>query len=302
MLSLASSFILTLALIPVVIKYSYRKGLLDHPKPGSVHTRPVPMTGGIVVFCVFFLMAFLLDARHNLVQLLIASVPMLLGGLYDDRKGLNATQKLLLQSVSVLILMASGVMITKLKLPAGGILDITYFSIPVTMLWLLFMTNLVNLLDGLDGLAAGEGIIVLSVLYIIMNPSLYDCQLLIFVGALSAFLIFNFYPARIFLGNNGSSFLGFAIGYFSLVTSQKSSVLPILIVPPCILMIHVLDVGYSVLRRAVKGEKIFKGDRGHIHHILLGSIKNHKVTVLAFYLISLLLAAVVLKIYLRVLP
>jgi len=257
------------------------------------------MAGGLIVFAVFFIISFISNARFNLIPLFLASLPMIASGLYDDRRGLNAAQKILIQLIAVIILMSFGIMITKIKLPFGNILEIGHFSIPATIIWFLFMTNLINLLDGLDGLAAGLCTVVFGALFIIMHPSLFDAQLLILAGSLLAFMIFNFYPAKIFLGNNGSSFLGFAVAYFSLVTSQKSSILPILVVPPCILMVHVFDAGYSVLRRAKKGRKIFEGDKGHIHHIMLGSIKNHRVTVLAFYLTSLIIAIFILKLWPR---
>jgi len=255
------------------------------------------MTGGLLIFSVFFLASFISGARFNLVPFFLASSVIILGGLYDDLLGLSATQKLLVQFVASIILMSFGIMITRIKFPFGPALDIAHFSIPITIFWFLFTTNLINLLDGLDGLTAGLCAIVFLVIFIIIGPYLFSAQLAIFMGSLAAFLIYNFHPAKIFLGNNGSSFLGFAIGYFSLIASQKSSVLPILIMPVCILMVHVFDAGYSVLRRVKNGRKIFEGDKGHIHHILLGSIRNHGITVLAFYMIALLLAIVILRIY-----
>jgi UDP-GlcNAc:undecaprenyl-phosphate GlcNAc-1-phosphate transferase len=255
------------------------------------------MTGGMVIFAVFFVLSFLLKAHFNLLPFLIASLLMVAAGVYDDLKGLGAAQKLLIQFIAAIILMSFGIMITHVKIPFGPVLDIAFFSIPVTIIWFLFISNLVNLLDGLDGLAAGLSLIVFFVLFSIANPAIFGAQLSILIGALSAFLIYNFHPAKIFLGNNGSSFMGFAIGYFSLVTSQKTSILPILVMPVCILMIHVLDMCYSVFRRAKNGQQIFKGDHGHIHHILLKSIKDYRVTVLSFYLIALLLATLILRIF-----
>jgi len=300
--SFSLSFIFTLILTPFVIKYSHRKKLLDYPKEDSIHTKPVPMTGGLVIFSVFFVFSFMFRAVSNLIPLFLASLLLILSGLYDDRKGLNAVQKILIQTIASAILIAFGIAITRVSIPFGPSLEISRLSAPVTMIWLIFMINLVNLLDGLDGLAAGLCSIVLAVTFFITNPSAFSIQLAALIGSLMAFLIFNFHPAKIFLGNSGSSFLGLAIGYFSMATSQKSTVIPILIVPLCILIVHVLDVAYAIFRRARSGFTIFKGDRGHIHHLVFNSLKNHRVTVLSFYLISLLLAVFVLKIYLPTAP
>jgi len=294
----SSSFILTVILTPFIIRYSHRKKLLDYPKENSVHTKPVPMTGGLVIFSVFFVLSFVFGAVSNLMPLLLASLPLVLSGLYDDRKGLNAIQKILIQTIASVILIAFGIAITRVSIPFGPSLEISRLSAPVTILWLVFMINLVNLLDGLDGLAAGLCSIVLIVMFFITNSFTLSIQLAILIGSLTAFLVFNFHPAKIFLGNSGSSFLGLAIGYFSMTTSQKSTVIPMLIIPLCVLIVQVIDVAYAIFRRARNGLTIFKGDRSHIHHLALNSLKNYRVTVLSFYLISLLLAAAILKIFL----
>jgi len=297
LIPVSSAFILTVILTPFVIKYSYRKKLLDYPKENSIHTKPVPMTGGLVIFSVFFVLSFVFGAVFNFMPLFLASLPLVLSGLHDDRKGLNAVQKILIQTIAGAILIAFGIAITRVSIPFGPSLEISRLSAPVTILWLIFIINLVNLLDGLDGLAAGLCSIVLIVVLFITYPSVFSIQLAALIGTLAAFLIFNFHPAKIFLGNSGSSFLGLAIGYFSMVTSQKSTVIPILIIPLCILIVQVLDMAYAVFRRARNGFTIFRGDRGHVHHLVLNSLKNHRVTVLSFYLIALLLAAFVLKIF-----
>jgi UDP-GlcNAc:undecaprenyl-phosphate GlcNAc-1-phosphate transferase len=292
------SFVLTAVFTPFVIGYSHRKKLLDYPKENSIHTKPVPMTGGMVIFSVFFILSFALGAVSNLMPLFFASLLLVLSGLYDDRKGLNAVQKILIQIMAGTILIAFGIAITRVSIPFGPSLEISRLSVPVTILWLVFIINLVNLLDGLDGLAAGLCSIVLIVIFLIANPSALSIQLAVLIGSLVAFLIFNFHPAKIFLGNSGSSFLGLAIGYFSMATSQKSKVIPILIIPLCILIVQVLDVAYAVFRRARNGLTVFKGDRGHIHHLVLDSLKSYKVTVLSFYLVSILLAIAILKLLL----
>jgi UDP-GlcNAc:undecaprenyl-phosphate/decaprenyl-phosphate GlcNAc-1-phosphate transferase len=281
---------LTLILTPLVIWISYRRKILDYPKDNSIHEKPVPMLGGAVIFVVFFSVSLFLKHSDGLAPLFFASLPIIISGIYDDLKGIKATGKLLIQSLSGLILISFGITVAKVEIPFGPVIELGIFSIPVTIIWFIVMTNLINIVDGLDGLAAGLSSIIFLVLMSFMWPSTVSAQILVILGATAAFLIFNFHPARIFLGNNGSTFLGFAIAYFALVTSQKSTIAPILLLPCVILLIHVIDIAYAIARRTSEKMSIFKGDRKHLHHIMLNMIGNHTRTVLIFYLISLSLA------------
>lgn len=284
------AFILTIILSIFIIKLSYRKNILDHPKEKSIHKKPVPMLGGVVIFSVFFITNLALKTSENLLPLFLASLPILISGIYDDIKGMNASQKLLIQFISSIILISFGIVITRIRIPFGGTLELGIFSIPATILWLILMTNLVNVIDGLDGLAVGLSAIIFLVLINFIWSAAHIIQLVIFFAVTVGFLIFNFHPAKIFLGNNGSTFLGFAIAYFALVTSRKSPIMPVLILPCIILAIHLADILYAMTRRARGGISIFKGDKRHIHHVMLNIIGDHKITVLIFYLISLGLA------------
>ncbi|MGB2705787.1 MAG: MraY family glycosyltransferase [Candidatus Omnitrophota bacterium] len=288
-------FTLTIILTFFAIKISHRKKILDYPKTNSIHEKPIPMLGGVVIFCVFFASAVVLKLGMELFPLFIASLPIIISGIYDDIKGIRAPQKLLVQLLSSLILVYLGVVITKITVPFGPIVELGVFSVPATIFWFILMTNLINIIDGLDGLAAGLSFIILLVLMSFMWPSTAGMQLLILLGSTLAFLIFNFHPARIFLGNNGSTFLGFAIAYFALMTSQKSTIVPILVLPCIILLVHVVDIIYAIARRTRERVSIFRGDKRHIHHVMLNMIGNHRITVFVFYLISLSLSIAIIR-------
>ncbi len=288
-------FIATLVSIPFVVRFSRRKNILDYPRSNSIHRNPVPMLGGVVIFVVFFGTCLILKVGQVYLPLFVASLVIIASGLYDDIKGLKAPQKLLIQCLSGAILVSFGVIMKKINIPFGPTVELGIFAVPATILWFVLMSNLINIIDGLDGLAAGLSCIIFLILISFMWSSTESAGLLILLGTTSAFLIFNFYPARIFLGNNGSTFLGFTIAYFALATSQKSTIMPILILPCVILSIHVIDIAYAVARRTRDGINIFKGDKKHIHHIMLNIIGNHRATVLVFYLMSLVLSFAILK-------
>lgn len=294
-IAFALSFILTLALTPFAIEACREKNILDYPKEKSIHTKPIPMLGGVVIFCAFFLISLIMKATENLLPLFISSLCLVISGIYDDLAGLNASRKLIIQFIAVYILIAFGISINKIRFPFGSETELGVLSPATTVIWFIFIINLINIIDGLDGLAAGLSAIVAFLLLGFTSSWAQAAQILILAGSLLAFLRFNFYPAGIFLGNNGSSLVGFLIAYFSLVTSQKTTVIPIMALPLCALLVHVFDVIYAVFRRTKSRVNIFKGDRQHMHYLLLDITKNHALTVLSFYLISLVLAVIMLR-------
>lgn len=289
------SFVITIAVMPRAIGFSVKNKLLDIPKKGSIHSRPIPFTGGVIIFFIFFVMCALLGLVQNLVALLAGSLLIIAAGLYDDIRGLAAPGKLLMQLAASLIMICFGIYITRVRVPFAGVIELGVLSVPLTVLWTIFIINLVNIIDGLDGLAGGLCAIVLFVIFVFAQSYVVGAQLLVLLAATTGFLVYNFYPAKIFLGNNGSSFLGFLIAYFSLVSSQKSTITATLLIPCGILMVQILDIIYAVFRRQKAGVSIFKGDTKHFHHMMLNEMKDHRKTVLLFYLISIVLTIVTLR-------
>lgn len=278
-----------------VIILSYKKNILDYPKENSLHQKPLPMLGGLVIFFVFFITSLIFRAFDNLLPLFLGSLIMIASGIYDDLAGINAPRKLLIQFTASLVIIFFGMSIARIKIPFGPTLELGVFSIPATVIWFILMINLINIIDGLDGLACGLAFVIFFTLAHFSWPEPIGAQLVILLASTLAFLFFNFQPAKIFLGNNGSSFLGFIIAYFSLVTSQKSTIFPVLILPCILLVVHLIDAAYAVIRRKSLGVSIFKGDKRHVHHIMLNRIGSHRVTVLLFYLISIIIAFAVLS-------
>ena len=223
-------------------------------------------------------------------------------GFLDDLKPLGARTKLVGQVGTAIILFAMGVSIDMLSNPFGeGTINLGWWSLPLTVLWLVAIPNIVNLIDGMDGLATGFGMFICLTLAMVGHFSLQQDVVyvsLIMAGALGGFLIFNFPPARIFLGDGGAYLVGFFIASTALLTSNKGSIIAALLVMMVALGVPILDTLFAILRRAVRGVPIFKADAEHIHHrlIVLGYTKGQAL--IAMYAVCVALSLVGISILL----
>jgi UDP-GlcNAc:undecaprenyl-phosphate GlcNAc-1-phosphate transferase len=257
-----------------------RFGIVDHPdNRRKLHSRPIPRVGGIAIL-VSYLLAFaatafgFLDVHSVLPRgsvaggLLGAVVIVFLTGLLDDLVNLKPWQKLGGQILAALAAYASGVQIHVLR---GHPLEI-WFSLPLTLAWLIACTNAFNLIDGLDGLAAGVGLFatVTTIIAALTQQDLGLCIMTIpLAGCLLGFLRYNFNPASIFLGDCGSLSIGFFLGCCGVLWGQKAATLLGMAAPLMAMAIPLLDVCVSIVRRFLRNQPIFGADRRHIHHLLL---------------------------------
>ncbi len=273
-------FLAALNVTPLVRDLAVRFGIVDHPdNRRKLHREPIPRVGGIAIL-VSYLLAFaatafgFLDVHSVLphgtmaLGLLGAVVVVFATGLLDDLINLRPWQKLLGQVLAALAAYASGVQIHVLR---GHPLEI-WFSLPLTVIWLIGCTNAFNLIDGLDGLAAGVGLFA-TVTTIIAALSYQDVGLCIMTiplaGCLLGFLRYNFNPASIFLGDCGSLSIGFFLGCCGVLWGQKPATLLGMAAPLMCMAIPLLDVCVSIGRRFLRNQPIFGADRRHIHHLLL---------------------------------
>jgi len=232
---------------------------------------------------------------HELIGLVIGAVALCLIGARDDARGVRASIKLAVQVAAAAVAFGFGFRIEAIQLPFVGALSMGIFAFPVTMLWIVGVTNAVNLIDGLDGLAAGVSFVAALTSFVIASlsgSSFVAFTMAALMGALVGFLFFNFNPARIFLGDSGSYFLGFVLATTSLGggLQQKASTAVSLLVPVLALGLPIFDTLFSMFRRFVEQRPIFSGDRGHVHHRLLDLGLTHRRAVVLLYGISLILA------------
>lgn len=289
------SFIMT----PLVIRIAHRFGAIDVPKDERrMHNKPMPLWGGIAIFTGFFVSMFLFSniATGKLIGLFIASIVVLVTGMIDDIRPLGAKSKLLMQIIAAIILVKSGFEINYFSdfFGDGGYIYLANLALPISVIWIVGVTNTVNLIDGLDGLAAGiSAIAAVTLSYIAIINYRYDAALitLILAGSSIGFLPYNFNPAKIFMGDAGALFLGLVLAAISVEGALKGATAITVVVPILALGVPIFDTAFAILRRLINRRPIMEADKGHLHHRLMSIGLGQKKTVLSMYLISALLGA-----------
>lgn len=223
-------------------------------------------------------------------------------GLIDDVKNMRAKYKFVFQMVAATIIYVFGISVVGVKIPFihNNIIDFGIFAYPITVIWVLGITNAVNLIDGLDGLAAGiSSISAISLLFIFAAtgaPLEAIAITLVLVGATAGFLPYNFNPAKTFMGDVGSNFLGFTLAVVAVLGSAKGYTIFAIVAPIIILGVPIFDMIFAIIRRLLKGQSVTTGDKDHLHHRLLRRGLSHKQVVLALYIVTSLLGIVAVAI------
>jgi len=288
------SFIIT----PLVKKFAIRINAIDVPKDARrVHCKPVPLMGGLAIFISFVLGIILYNGILTKSQLgiIIGATIIVMGGMIDDIKDLSPKYKLLIQVSAAACLLISGIRISIITNPFREFypyLNIGWINIPVTIIWIVAVTNAFNLIDGLDGLAAGIAFIssVTLVIVSIINGRLEAAFLTaILSGAILGFLPYNFNPASIFMGDTGSQLLGFLLAAISIEGAIKSATAFVISVPILTFGLPIYDTLFAMIRRKANGQPIMQADKGHLHHRLLDMGLSQKQAVIIMYFISAVL-------------
>jgi len=317
-LGLVVPTVISLLITPGVIWLARRIGAVDLPSTRKIHKVPTPRLGGVAIYAGFFISVGLLrlvdsDLRNLTslgpdkgAMLTIALVMILALGIFDDLRSRTPSQKFLVQLLASTLVYFAGFRISTVTNPLGsGLLSLGVLEYPATVLWIVGITNAFNLIDGLDGLAAGVGAIAC---FTICGVSLMTGEtstamlVLILGGSVIGFLRYNFSPAKIFMGDSGSLFLGFALSVFSMQSSTKGSTALAILVPILALGLPIMDTLLAMMRRLLgsllpeqvrstsflrKLDSIFRPDNAHIHHRLVAKGFSHRDAVLLLYLVSL---------------
>jgi UDP-GlcNAc:undecaprenyl-phosphate GlcNAc-1-phosphate transferase len=296
------AFAVAAVLTPSVRWLALRLGATDGWDGRKVHRRPVPRIGGIAIVAATLgpLAALLLHdnavsaalARTSLhaVGLLGSGLLVAAVGLYDDLHGLGARGKLAGETIAALCLWVCGYQVHAIANPFGGPpLELGVFALPLTVLWCVGITNAVNLLDGLDGLAAGVGTVATVGVFVLASSAgavvVCVCAAAL-TGALLGFLLYNFNPARIFMGDSGAMFVGFVLAACSIAGGSKDSVAVALLVPVVVMGLPILDTALAIVRRFARRVPVFSADREHLHHKLLDMGLTHRHAVLVLWGVS----------------
>lgn len=279
------AYLIGVCLVPLVISFSKKEGLVDMPNARKIHTKPISRIGGVAIWAstmlTFLCLVFMSYYPYGslLSGILLGGSLMFLLGLVDDIYNLDAKFKLFLQISIATLVYLLGVQIN--HVPFIG--DIGMFSYPITLLWIVGISNALNFIDGVDGLAGSVitvNAVTLAIIAVAMNPPNPISALIGFIlaGSMMAFLTYNFNPAKIFMGDSGALFSGFLLATISITGVMKASTLAILL-PFLVLAVPIMDITFSSLRRISKGQSPFVADAEHIHHKLLHAGFSQKKTV-----------------------
>lgn len=291
------SFAFTFATTPLVRRFAFKIGAIDIPKDNRrMHKKPTPRIGGLAIIFGFTVatLCFAQPSRQLYGTLAGAAIIAVMG-VIDDCKNLPAKLKFVIQIIAALVVVFAGDIKIDVFTNPNFLSDNPYWVLPewlsvtLTVIWIVFITNAVNFIDGLDGLAAGvSAIMSISLVFIAIRVGEYSIAILgiALMGSCFGFLPFNFNPAKIFMGDTGSTFLGFMLATLSIQGVFKSYAVISFAVPLLILGLPLFDALFAMIRRILRGQSPMTADRGHLHHRLVDMGFSQKQTVFILYAIS----------------
>jgi len=301
------SLLISYFITPFIRRYAILNGVMDDDRAfRRVHRGSIPRLGGVGIYLAFYLpflgflfyqnriSNFLLSDIRQFLGLLACSTLILALGIYDDIKGANAGKKLAVQTMAAVALFYFGFEIRSVSNPFGGSIHLGWLSLPITVFWLVGLSNAFNLIDGIDGLASGVAFFAASTLLAValflgnILPSLFTAAL---AGATLGFLRYNFNPARIFMGDSGSLFLGFTIAAISIHGSEKAHAAVAIFVPVVALGLPIMDTFLAISRRVYRRLPIPTADNEHIHHKLIKHGFSHRRAALLLYSFCIVLSS-----------
>ena len=292
-------FLFVLCITPFIKKVALHVGAMDVPNERKVHKNPIPRLGGLGIY-MGFLLGYILFGTMSLKMnsILIGSFIIIVTGIVDDIKPIPAKSKFLFQIVAASVVAIYGKILLSDLSAFGFYIDFGIFSYPITILFIVAIINCINLIDGLDGLAAGLSSIYFITIGIVIVGWKHTFGLdaiitFIMLGSTLGFLCHNFNPAKIFMGDSGSMFLGYIIAVIALL-GFKNVTLTTLLAPVCLLAIPIMDTLFAILRRIVNKKPIGEPDKQHLHHQLLNLHLSHRNTVLVIYALDILFALAML--------
>lgn len=305
LLALLVATLISFGSTPLVKKMAYKVGAIDVPKDNRrMHKVPIPRLGGLAIFLGFFLSVLLFaEIDRSTRGILIGAVMIVVLGVLDDIMTLHALPKFLVQLAAAGVAVYYGNVIQYMSNPIltspAPYLNLGNWAVPVTIIWIVAITNAVNFIDGLDGLAVGVSAIssaTLLVTAILVSEGNVAVMMAALLGACLGFIPYNMNPAKIFMGDTGSTFLGYILATLSIQGLFKLYAIISFAVPFLILGLPIFDICFAILRRLAKGQNPMRADRGHVHHRLIDMGFNQKQAVAIAYMITAILglAAVVL--------
>jgi len=304
------SAVVVLWTTPDVRNLGIKSGRVDKPNERKVHQRPMVRLGGVSIFAGTIISLILVwclggfshlstEKEWQILGVILGGIGFFLIGLADDLLNLPAFTRLILQMIIAAFAWKADVSIDFIKIPTLGIIHLYWFSLPITVLWLVGMVNAINWIDGLDGLAAGvSGIASMVMLVVALFMRQPEAALIAAAlgGAALGFLRYNFNPAQIFMGDGGSYFMGFTLAAVSVIGLVKIPAVTAVLMPYIILAVPIVDMSAVILSRLRSGKSPFVADKSHLHHRLLNAGLSHRWAVLFIYCLTLWVGSLALAI------
>lgn len=292
-LAFSVAILISFLMTPLAKRFAHMAGAIDVPKDDRrIHKAPIPRLGGlaILVSTVLSILLFV-ELDNSIYAILVGGIVIAISGVIDDIKPMTPKLKMLFQIVAAGILVYGGVSIQIITNPfqEGGYISLGMLGIPLTLFWVVGITNTVNLIDGIDGLSAGASAISalsFAVISYIMGDSNVAIMSLILAGAAIGFLPYNFNPASIFMGDTGALYLGFMLSAIAIEGAVKGVAAVAMVIPILTLGLPVFDTTFAILRRYKNKRPIMEADRGHLHHRLLDLGFGQRRTVVILYIVS----------------
>ena len=292
-------FLFVLAITPFIKRVAKHVGAMDIPNERKVHKVPIPRLGGLGIY-MGFILGYVLFGTMSLKMnaILIGSFIIIITGIVDDINPIPAKIKFLFQIIAASVVAFYGKILLSDLSAFGFYIEFGIFSYPITILFIVSIINCINLIDGLDGLAAGLSSIYFITIGIVIVGWMHTFGLdavitFVMLGSTLGFLCHNFNPAKIFMGDSGSMFLGYMIAVIALL-GFKNVTLTTLLVPICLLAIPIMDTLFAIIRRVINKKPIGEPDKKHLHHQLLNLNISHRNTVLIIYFVDILFAGAML--------
>jgi len=296
---LSSSFI-SASLIPLIIKLSNKYGFVDIPNNRKIHKKPISRLGGLAIFISFLIVFSIilikyynqLNITFNIKIYIIALFLSFIIGFLDDIKNIRARYKLIVQIIISFLVSLSGLSIARFTFFNFFAINFGLFSHFITIVWIVLIMNSINLIDGMDGLASGIvaiATIFLLIVSILMKNILVSLISSVLLGSIIGFYIYNFPPAKIFMGDSGAYFLGFMYATLGLMGIKKTTIAVLFLVPLVLLFIPIIDVFAVSFKRLKDRKNIFTPDKNHLHHRLLALGFSNKKVLIILYLSTIIL-------------
>ena len=295
-LPISMAVVLTIAITPLVRLLAVKAGVMDKPDYRKIHKEAMPLMGGLAIFIGFWATVFCTQAvTREILAFSAGSLLVLVSGVWDDKKSIRPAIKLIFQIAAALIIVfIGGIRIDFVtSLHSANPMALGWLAFPLTAAWIVGLTNAVNLMDGLDGLAAGvSGIAAVTIGLIAWMEGFPSAGLLALILGASAlaFLRYNFYPAKVFMGDTGALFLGFSLAVLSIMGLTKMATTVSVFLPILVLGVPIFDTLLAIARRIVNKTPIFSPDKDHLHHRLIAMGLSHKKAVLVVYSVCFFLS------------